>query len=60
MTLDSEVSLISNEVELIKRQADIDFYNAVTMGAGEMMMVFAATYAVVMRAIGKFNAIKQA
>ncbi len=59
MTLDSEVGLISDRVELIDRQADLDLYDTVTASAGEVMMVFAATYAIVMRAIGEFDAIKQ-
>ena len=59
MTLDSEVGLISNRVELIDMQADIDLHDTVTISAGEVMMVFAATHAIVMRAISEFDAIKQ-
>jgi len=59
VSLDSKIGLHSNRGELIFRQAHLDLDDAVTARAGQMMVMASSAYAVVMRAIGKFNAVQQ-
>lgn len=59
MALDSEICLLANSCKLIDGEADADFYDAMALCAGEMMMMAASADAVVVRPIGKFDAVQQ-
>ena len=60
MAFNVEVCLITDSLERIKGNTDIDLYNAVALRAGQVMVVAIAADAVVMRAIGKLDTIQQA
>lgn len=60
MAFDLKVCLIADGSELVKGEADIYVYDTVTLCAGEVMVMTVATDAVVMRSVGKLDAIQQA
>jgi len=57
---DLEVCLVTDGSELVKGEADIYVYDAVTLCAGQVMVMTVTTDAVVMRSVGKLDAIQQA
>ncbi len=60
MPFDLEVCLVTDGSELVNGEADIYVYDAVTLCAGQVMVMTVATDAVVMRSVGKLDAIQQA
>jgi hypothetical protein len=60
MPFNIEVCLIANSRERIDRNADIDLYDAMAPGAGQVVMMAIAADTVVMGAIGKLDTIQQA
>ena len=58
MAFDLKVCLIANSSELVNGEADIYVYYAVTLCAGQVMVVTIATDTVVMRSVGKLDAIQ--
>jgi hypothetical protein len=59
MTLDCEIGLFADRGKLIDGQADIYLDHPVTLRAGQVMMMGTPTNTIMMRAIGKFNALQQ-
>jgi hypothetical protein len=57
VAFDLKVCLIANSSELVNGEADIYVYNAVTLCAGQVMVMIIATDTVVMRSVGKLDAI---
>ena len=60
MAFDLEVCLVTDGSELVNGEADIYVYDAVTLCTGQVMVMTIATDAVVMRSVGKLDAIQQA
>ena len=60
MAFDFKVCLVTDGSELVNGEADIYVYDAVTLCAGQVMVMIVATDAVVMRSIGKLDTIQQA
>ena len=60
MAFDLKVCPVTDGGELVNGEADIYVYDAVTLCAGQVMVMIVATDAVVMCAIGKLDAIQQA
>ena len=58
MTLDSEIGLFANRGKLIDGQADIDLNDAMALGTGQVVVMRTTTYAVMVRAVGKLNAVQ--
>jgi hypothetical protein len=59
MTLDCEIGLFADGGELIDGQANIHLDYTVTLRAGQVMVMGTPTNTIVMRAVGKLNAIQQ-
>jgi len=57
MTFNCEIGLLSDCCKLIFGQANLDLDDAVTMSAGQVVVMAASTNAVVVRTIGKFNTV---
>ena len=60
MAFDLKVCLVTDGSELVNGEADIYVYHAVTLCAGQVMVMVISTDAVVMRSVGKLDAIQQA
>lgn len=60
MAFDLKVCLVTDGGELVNGEADIYVYHAVTLCAGQVMVMVVATDTVVMCTIGKLDAIQQA
>jgi len=60
VAFDFKVCLVTDGSELIDGKADIHVYDAVTLCAGQVMVMIVATDAVVMGSVGKLDAIQQA
>jgi len=60
VAFDLEVCLVTDGSELVNGEADIYVYDAVTLCTGQVMVMTIATDAVVMRSVGKLDAIQQA
>ena len=60
MPFNDKVRLIPNSRELVCGEADIDIYDAMALGAGQMVVVFASTTdTVVMRPICELDPVEQ-
>jgi hypothetical protein len=60
VAFDLKVCLIANSSELVNGEADIYVYDAVTLCAGQVMVMIVATNAIVMGSVGKLDTIQQA
>jgi hypothetical protein len=58
VSFDLKVCLITDGSELVNREADIYIYDAVALCAGQMMVMTIATNTVVVRSVGKLDAIQ--
>jgi hypothetical protein len=59
MAFNREIGLLADRCELVRGQANFDFDHAVTASAGQVMVMTASADAIVMCAVGKFNAVQQ-
>lgn len=58
MPLNGKICLFAYKINLLFRQTNIDLYDAVALGAGQVVVVAAASAdAVVVRAVGEFDAV---
>ncbi|EFH86573.1 hypothetical protein Krac_7875 [Ktedonobacter racemifer DSM 44963] len=60
VSLDGEISLVADLRELFFREADIYLDHAMTLVAGQVMVVAVPADAIVVRAIGEVDAVEQA
>ena len=60
MTFNIEVSLGADGSDLLNWQADINFYDAMALRTGQVMMVCTAADAIVMSPISELNTIQEA
>ena len=59
MTFNIEVRAVSNSRKLIYGETDIYFNDTMTVSTGQVIVMVIAANTIVMRSIGKFDAIKQ-
>ena len=60
MAFDLKVCLVTDGSELVNREADIYVYDTVTLRTGKVMVMVISADAIVMRSVGKLDAIQQA
>ena len=60
MAFDLKVCLVTDGSELVNREADIYVYDTVTLRTGKVMVMVISADAIVMRSVGKLDAIEQA
>jgi len=59
VAFDLKVCLVADCSDLINGEADIYFYDPVTLRAGQVMVMVISADAIVMRSVGKLDAIQQ-
>jgi len=59
VAFDLKVCLVTDGSELVNGEADIYVYDPVTLCAGQVMVMIISADAIVMRSVGKLDAIQQ-
>jgi len=59
VAFDLKVCLVTDGSELVNGEADIYVYHAVTLCTGQVMVMVISADAIVMRSVGKLDAIQQ-